>query len=162
MEGALQFYSFFRSSSAYRVRIALNLKRQAVAYDYVGVNFRKNEQRRGSYVAINPQALVPSLVVDGAVLTQSLAIIEWLDETHPEPPLLPKDPLDRAAVRAFALSIVADIQPVNNLRVLDYLKDPLGLDQTAVDAWYRHWAGRLRGPRDAQPQSRSICLRRSA
>jgi maleylpyruvate isomerase len=130
----------FRSSSAYRVRIALNLKRQAVAYDYVGVNFRENEQRTSSYLAIKPQALVPSLVVDSAVLTQSLAIIGWLDETHPEPPLLPKEPLGRATERAFALSIVADIQPLNNLRVLDYLKGPLGIDQTGVDAWYRQWA----------------------
>ena len=135
----MKFYGYFRSSAAYRCRIAFNLK--GLAPDFVPVHLRRGggEQKAAGYREINPQALVPSLEVDGRVLTQSLAIIEWLDETHPEPRLLPADPFARAEVRAFALAIAAEIHPLNNLRVLQYLKHQLKQEQAAIDTWYRHW-----------------------
>lgn len=136
----LKLYSYFRSSAAYRVRIALNLK--AVSYDIVPVHLTKGggEQRRPEYRSINPQMRVPALVVpDGQVLTQSLAIIEYLEETHPEPRLLPRDPVERAKVRALAQAIACDIHPLNNLIVLQHLKRTLHHDQVAIDAWYVHW-----------------------
>jgi maleylpyruvate isomerase len=133
----VRFYGYFRSSAAYRCRIAFNLK--GVAPEYVPIHLRKGDQRAGEFLRLNPQGLVPALDIGAQVLTQSLAIIEWLDETRPEPPLLPRDPLERAEVRAFALAIAADIHPLNNLRVLKYLKSPLGHDQGTIDAWYRHW-----------------------
>jgi len=136
----LKLYSYFRSSAAYRVRIALNLK--AVSYDIVPVHLTKGggEQRRPEYRSINPQMRVPALVVpDGQVLTQSLAIIEYLEETHPEPRLLPRDPVERAKVRALAQAIACDIHPLNNLIVLQHLKRTLHHDQAAIDAWYVHW-----------------------
>ncbi|HYE40145.1 MAG TPA: maleylacetoacetate isomerase, partial [Ramlibacter sp.] len=136
----MKLYGYFRSSAAYRVRIALNLK--GLSAEQVPVHLRKGEQRAPPYAARNPQKLVPALETDdGALLTQSLAIIEWLEEVHPQPPLLPSDPLDRARVRALALSIACDIHPVNNLRVLLHLRDALGQDQEARDDWYRHWIG---------------------
>ena len=137
----IRFFGYFRSSSAYRCRIALNLK--GVAYDFASVHLRRGggEQKGDAYRALNPQALVPVLAVDGLVLTQSLAIIEWLDDTFPEPALLPRDKDLRARVRAFSQVIACDIHPLQNLRVLDYLKAELGQDQAAIDAWCRRWLG---------------------
>ncbi len=135
----MKFYGYYRSSAAYRCRIALNLK--GVETEFVPVHLRRSggEQRRPDYVARNPQALVPTLEVDGRALTQSLAIIEWLEETRPDPPLLPKDPFERAEVRAFALAIACDVHPLNNLRVLLYLKNALKHEQSEIDQWYCHW-----------------------
>jgi maleylacetoacetate isomerase len=136
----MQFYGYFRSSAAYRCRIAFNLK--GVAPDFVPIHLRRGggEQKAATYRAVNPQGLVPALDLgEGRILTQSLAIIEWLDETIPAAPLLPRDPLARAEVRAFALVIAAEIHPLDNLRVLAYLKSPLGHDQATIDTWYRHW-----------------------
>jgi len=133
----MTLHGFFLSSAAHRLRIALNLK--GLAYDTAPVHLRRGDQRSEAYRALNPQGLVPALEVEGAVLTQSLAIIEWLEETHPEPPLLPSDPLARARVRAFAEAIACDIHPLQNLRVLRYLKKTLGQEQAGLDAWARHW-----------------------
>jgi len=135
----VKLYTYFRSSAAYRVRIALNLK--GLSYESLPRHLSRGggEHRQPEYLALNPQGLVPALEVDGQVLTQSLAIIEYLEETHPEPPLLPRAPAARARVRALALAIACDIHPLNNLRVLNYLRAPLGLDAPAVDGWYRHW-----------------------
>jgi maleylacetoacetate isomerase len=130
-------HDYFRSSAAYRVRIALGLK--GVEHDSVSVDLRLGDQRSDEYKARNPQGFVPMLEIDGQRLTQSLAIIAYLDSTRPEPPLLPADPADQAHVRAMALLIACDIHPLNNLRVLHYLKDELGQDEPARDAWYRHW-----------------------
>jgi maleylacetoacetate isomerase len=134
----MKLYDYFRSSAAYRVRIALGLKRLAPERTFV--HLRSGMQRAGDYLDVNPQGLVPALVTDdGAVLTQSLAIIEWLDETHPEPPLLPRDPAGRARVRSIALAIACDIHPLNNLRVLQYLTGTLGVSEAQKDGWYRYW-----------------------
>lgn len=133
------FHGYFRSSAAYRCRIGFNLKTVQPEMRYV--HLRHGAQKAEAFTAINPQALVPALEVDGAVLTQSLAILEWLDETHPEPALLPSDPLARAQVRAFAQIIACDIHPLQNLRVLSYLKAELGQDQSGVDTWCRRWLG---------------------
>jgi maleylacetoacetate isomerase len=133
----MRFYGFFRSSAAYRCRIAFNLK--GVQPELVPVHLRKGEQQSEGYLSLNPQGMVPALETGGQVLTQSLAIIEWLDETRPEPPLLPRDPLDRAYVRRLALSIACDIHPLQNLRVLRYLKHELGQDQEGLDRWCRRW-----------------------
>jgi maleylacetoacetate isomerase len=130
-------FDYFRSSAAYRVRIALNLK--GVAYERVAVNLLEGAQRSPDYRAVNPQALVPTLDMDGHRLTQSLAIVAYLDSTRPQPPLLPPDPVDAAHVRSLALTIACDIHPLNNLRVLKYLKEELGQEQEARDSWYRHW-----------------------
>jgi len=135
----VKLYSFFRSSAAYRTRIALNLK--GIAYETVSVHLTKGGGRQFApeFRAINPQARVPALVVDGGVLTQSLAIIEYLDETRPEPPLLPADPIERAHVRAIAQAIACDIHPLNNTSPLFYLKNTLKHDQDTINAWYAHW-----------------------
>ena len=133
----MKFYGYFRSSAAYRCRIAFNLK--GVAPELQSVRLRKGEQRSVAYLARNPQGLVPALETGGRLLTQSLAIIEWLEETHPAPPLLPRDPLDRAHVRALALSVACDIHPLQNLRVLSHLKSELAQDQAGLDRWCRHW-----------------------
>lgn len=130
-------FDYFRSSASYRVRIALNWK--GVDYERVAINLLDGGQRSPDYRAVNPQAFVPTLDIDGHRLAQSLAIVDYLDATRPEPPLLPPDPADSAHVRALALSVACDIHPLNNLRVLRYLKDELGQDQAARDAWYRHW-----------------------
>ena len=133
-------YDYFRSSAAYRLRIALNFK--GVAPERRFVHLRKGEQRAPGYLELNPQGFVPMLVLDdGRRLTQSLAIIEYLDETHPEPPLLPRDSVDRAYVRGIALAIACDIHPLNNTRVLKYLQGPLAQEEPARDEWYRHWIG---------------------
>ncbi|SFO54824.1 maleylacetoacetate isomerase [Bradyrhizobium sp. Ghvi] len=129
----MKLHGYFRSSAAYRVRIALNLK--SLSAEHLPHHLRKGEQCAPAYLAINPQGLVPALENDaGAVLTQSVAIIEWLDETHPNPPLLPKDPLQRAKVRAFALAIACDTHPVQNLKVLARLRE-LGLPEEKVQDW---------------------------
>jgi maleylacetoacetate isomerase len=134
----MKLYDYFRSSAAYRVRIALNIKSQAP--ERVFVHLRRGAQRDESYLALNPQGLVPTLVTDmGDVLTQSLAILEWLDETHPQPPLLPADPAGRARVRGIALAIACDIHPLNNTRVLSYLTGTLGIADAQKDGWYRYW-----------------------
>src|SRR6187551_2070585 len=129
----MKLHGYFRSSAAYRVRIALNLK--GLSTEHLPHHLRKGEQCAPTYLAINPQGLVPTLEGDdGAALTQSLAIIEWLDETHPNPPLLPKDPLRRARVRGFALAIACDIHPVQNLRVLERLR-AMSLPEAEVIGW---------------------------
>ena len=135
----LQLYSYFRSSAAYRVRIALNLK--GLPFEYIPVHLLKDggQQHAADYQRINPAELVPALVEDGHAITQSLAIMEYLDETHPEPALLPRDCLGRARVRALAQSIACEMHPLNNLRVLQYLERDLKLDETAKNTWYRHW-----------------------
>jgi len=129
----LRLHGYFRSAAAYRVRIALNLK--GLGAEPISHHLRRGEQRSDEYLRLNPQGLVPTLVTDdGAALTQSLAIVEWLDETYPEPPLLPDDPLRRARVRAFALVIACDVHPVQNLKVLNRLRS-LGIAETAVTEW---------------------------
>ena len=138
----MQLYNYFRSSASYRVRIALALK--GLSYEYAAVHLVKNEQLSESFRAVAPAQLVPALVMDdvGAeepVLTQSLAIIEYLDETHPEPPLLPNDAAGRARVRAIALDIACEIHPLDNLRVLRYLVKELGVSEDDKNRWYRHW-----------------------
>lgn len=131
-------YGYFRSSAAYRVRIALNLK--GLAYEQVAVNLVKGEQRAEEKLARNPQGLVPVLETDdGTRLTQSLAICEYLEERHPEPALLPGDPAGRARVRSLAQLVACEIHPLNNLKVLKYLVHELKLDEAAKLAWYRHW-----------------------
>jgi len=130
-------YDYFRSSAGYRVRIALNLK--GMAYARVPLNLLEGAQRDEAYRALNPQGLVPMLDVDGQRLTQSLAIVDYLDATRPEPPLVPSDPAARARVLALALAVACDIHPLNNLRVLRYLAGPLEVPQPARDEWYRHW-----------------------
>ena len=131
------FYEYHRSSAAYRVRIALNLK--GVDYESRPVNLLESEQRSDDYRELNPQGLVPMLEIDGHRLTQSLAIIVYLDQVFPDPPLVPRDPADGAHVRSMALAIACDIHPLNNLRVLKYLKGQLGQPQDEVDRWYAHW-----------------------
>jgi len=136
--GMTTLYGYFRSSAAYRVRIALNLK--GLAYEQAPVNLVAGEQRSKENLARQPQGLVPSLVTeDGRVLNQSLAICEYLDETHPEPALLPSDAAGRARVRALAQLVACEIHPLDNLRVLKYLVGELGVDEDAKLTWYRHW-----------------------
>jgi maleylpyruvate isomerase len=138
-EVPMKLHGYFRSSASYRVRIALNLK--GLGADHLSHHLRKGEQRDPAYLAINPQGLVPTLQDDaGAIITQSLAIIEWLEETHPEPPLLPKDPLRRAKVRAFALALACDTHPVQNLKVLARLREH-GIPEEQVTGWAA-WANR--------------------
>ena len=135
----MKLYSYFRSSAAYRVRIALNLK--GLAYEYAPIHLLRDggQQLKPDYRELNPDGIVPTFIDGENVVTQSLAIIEYLEETHPEPPLLPGTPLDRAFVRSVALQIACEIHPVDNLRVLKYLKHTLKVDNEAKDAWYRHW-----------------------
>lgn len=133
----LILHDYWRSSAAYRVRLALALK--GVEVERRAVNLLAGEQSGGDNRAVNPQGLVPTLEVDGVHLTQSLAIIEWLDATYADPPLIPRDPLARARTMARALVIAADIHPIDNLRVLKWLKDEFGVDQAGRDRWYRYW-----------------------
>jgi maleylacetoacetate isomerase len=163
-------YDYFRSSAAYRVRIALNLK--GLQYDRRNIHLRKGEQRGDEYKSVNPQGLVPTLEIGGVRLTQSLAIIEYLDEKYPEPPLVPRDAEDRAWVRAIAMTVACDIHPIDNTRVIAYLEQELHLDQAARDKWYAHWIGegfeaiekQLQQRRDgpfslgAQPTLADICI----
>lgn len=134
----MKLIGYFRSSAAFRVRIALNLK--GLAVEHVSKHLRKGEQSSASYAALNPQKLVPALVLDsGEVLTQSLAIVEYLEETHPEPPLLPRDPVGRAHARSLALIVSADVHPIQNLRVMAYLRQKYGQTEESAFAWSRHW-----------------------
>jgi maleylpyruvate isomerase len=136
----VKLYGYFRSSAAYRVRIALNLK--GVAHEHAFIHLLRDggRQRAPEYLARNPQGLVPALELDGGdVLTQSLAIIEYLDESYPDPPLVPGDAVSRARVRAIAQAVACDIHPLNNLRVLKYIRHDMNQSKEAVDVWYRHW-----------------------
>ena len=134
----MKLYNFFRSSASFRVRIALELK--GLAYDYLPVHLAKGEHKQPAYAAVSPSLLVPMLETDrGERLGQSLAIIEYLDETHPQPRLLPAEPLARARVRALAQLIACEIHPLNNLRVLKYLVRDLKVEEEAKNTWYRHW-----------------------
>jgi maleylpyruvate isomerase len=138
----LKLYTFFRSSAAYRTRIALNFK--GLKYESVPIDLRApvSAQRTAEFLALNPEGLVPVLSDGEQLVRQSLAIIEYLEETHPQPPLLPVAPVARAQVRALALAIACDIHPLNNLRVLNYLRGPLGRPQAQVNEWYAHWIAR--------------------
>jgi maleylacetoacetate isomerase len=133
----MQLYNYFRSSASYRVRIALALK--GLPYDYVGVHLTKKEHLNEAFGNVSPARLVPLLQDGDHLVTQSLAIIEYLDETHPQPPLLPPDALGRARVRALAMDIACEIHPLNNLRVLRYLTGPLKVSEDDKNRWYRHW-----------------------
>jgi len=146
-------HDYFRSSAAFRVRIALNLKGLTAERRFV--HLRKGEQRSAEYLAANPYGLVPMLTDGDVRLTQSLAIIEYLDETHPEPPLLPASPADRAWVRSVALAIACDIHPVDNLRVLLHLRDAFGASQETRDDWFRHWIREGFGAIDSQLAARA-------
>ncbi|CAN0571051.1 unnamed protein product [Laminaria digitata] len=141
-------HNYFRSSTSYRVRIALNLK--GLDYEYVAHHLRHGEHREKEFLAVNPQGLLPALIwEDGTVLAQSLAILEFIDEMVPEPPLLPADPKGRARVRMLAQMIGCDIHPVNNLRILGALRERFGADDEAVAEWFRHWVGETFGPMEA-------------
>src|ERR1700757_2627533 len=133
----MKLYGYFRSSAAFRVRIALNLKE--LDCETAPIHLRRNDQTKPDYLAVNPQGLVPTLDDGGRTLIQSLAIIEYLEEAYPDPPLLPKDPAERARVRALAEIVACDIHPINNLRVLRYLTHSLGQDEAAIANWYNHW-----------------------
>ena len=148
----MKLYTFFRSSAAFRVRIALNLK--GLQYESVPKHFARNEHRAAEYLALNPQGLIPALAIDGVVLSQSLAIIEYLNDRHPQPPLLPADPIDRARVRSMVLGIACEIHPLNNLRVLNYLRDELKQNDEGVGSWYRHWVSE--GFRGIEQQAREF------
>jgi maleylpyruvate isomerase len=158
----LKLYDYFRSSASYRVRIALNLKK--LNYETIPIHLLNDggEQFSANYQIINPQALVPALDDDGRIITQSLAIIEYLNETHPAPPLLPSDPLQRARVRAFALSIAADIHPLNNLRVTKYLASEFDISEEQKIKWFHHWMltglTALEKQLTALGESRSFCF----
>ena len=133
----MKLHTFFRSGTSHRLRIALNLK--GIAYEQVAVDLRREQHLTAAYKAVNPQQLVPALDVDGRVLTQSPAIIEWLEERYPAPPLLPRDVQDRAQVRALAALIGCDVHPVNNRRILEALRHRFGADDEAVNAWCATW-----------------------
>ena len=133
----MKLFGYFRSSAAFRVRIALNLK--GLTYEDAFIHLRRGDQRGADFLAVNPQGLVPALEIDEDTLIQSMAIAEYLEETHPQPPLLPVDPPGRARVRALAAIVACDIHPINNLRVLRYLSRPFGHDQAAIETWYNHW-----------------------
>jgi maleylacetoacetate isomerase len=165
----MRLYDYWRSSAAYRVRIALNFK--GLAYEQVAVDLRNGAQREPVFLAINPQGLVPVLDDEGAILTQSLPILNYLEERYPEPALLPRDLPGRARSRAIAVAIACEIHPLNNLRVLQHLEHALGLDEAGRVAWYRHWIAEGFGPLEAlvagsagefcvgaQPSLADVCL----
>jgi len=152
----VKLYTYFRSGAAFRVRIALNLK--GIDYEPVFVHLAKGEHRAPEYARVNPQALVPTLVLDdGTRLNQSLAIIEYLDEKYPQTPLLPKEPLGKARVRSLSCLIASEIHPLNNLRVLQHLKRALGQTQEQIDAWYRHWIADGLAKLEAELSSKNKC-----
>lgn len=153
-------HNYYRSSTSYRVRIALEMK--GLSYDYVPHHLRHGEHLEPAYLAVNPQGLVPALVLDdGTLLTQSLAIIEYLEEIHPAPPLLPQDALDRARVRMLAQMIACDIHPVNNLRVLTSLRTLFGAGDQDITNWFRHWVNEGFQPLEkilaSSPQTGTFC-----
>jgi maleylpyruvate isomerase len=162
----MKLYTFFRSSASYRVRIALNLK--GISYKQAPIHLRRGggEQIMPAYKAINPQALVPALEDNGKILTQSLAIIEYLDEKYPNPPLLPKDPTDKAVVRSMALVIACEVHPIQNLRVLNYVKATYNQTDAQVNQWAQHWIdlglGALQEMIAAQPKRGKFCFGDSA
>jgi maleylacetoacetate isomerase len=133
----VKLYTYFRSSAAFRVRIALNLK--GLAYEPLFIHLAKGEHRKPEYAAVDPQGLLPTLIDEGHALSQSLAIIEYLEEKHPKPSLLPHDVLGRARVRSLSLLVACEIHPLNNLRTLQHLKRALGQNEEQINAWYRHW-----------------------
>jgi maleylacetoacetate isomerase len=134
----MRLYGYHRSTATFRARIALNVK--GIPYESVSLGIREGEHRLASFRALNPQALIPALDDEGTVLSQSLAIIEYLEERYPQPPLLPTSPVDRAKVRSMALAVACDMHPLNNLRVLEFLRGPLGVRPDAVETvWYAHW-----------------------
>ena len=134
----LALHNYFRSSTSVRVRAALNLK--GLRYDYVGISLLAGEQHQAEHLALNPSGAVPTLVTEQGPLSQSLAILEWLEEEHPEPPLLPADAWGRARVRSLAYIVAQDVHPVNNLRVLQHLEAEFGVDAFGKAAWFAHWA----------------------
>jgi maleylacetoacetate isomerase len=135
---AMKLYTYFRSTAAFRVRIALNIK--GVSYESIALHLRTGEHHSEAYRRLNPQGLIPALDDDGVVIAQSVAIVEYLEEKYPEPALLPKAAADRAYVRSMALNVAADMHPLNNLRVLNFLRKPLGHDEEAIhETWYRQW-----------------------
>ena len=154
----MRLYTFFRSSAAYRVRIALNLK--GIPYEMVPVHLRLSEQHDPSYRKLNPMGLVPTLEDGGAAINQSMAIIQYLEETYPKPSLLPDHAVDRAHVRGIAFTIACDIHPLQNLRVLQYLMRNLSATQAQTDEWYRHWVGEglLAVERMVKPKSGKFCF----
>lgn len=137
----MEFWGYFRSSSSYRCRIAFGIKGVAPTFHPIHLIRDGGQQKTDTYKARNPQMLVPTLAVDGVTLTQSPAILEWLEEVYPDPPLLPRDPLARAQVRAFCAAIACDIQPLQNLRVLEYLTGSLGVSEAARRDWLHRWIG---------------------
>jgi maleylacetoacetate isomerase len=154
----VKLYTYFRSSAAFRVRIALNLK--GLRYEPLFVHLAKGEHRKSDYTKVNPQGLLPTLELeDGTRLNQSLAIIEYLEEKHPRPPLLPSDPVGKARVRALSELIACEIHPLNNLRVLQHLKRALGQNEDQVNAWYRHWIADGLGKLEAEldPGAKFAC-----
>ena len=134
----MKLYTYYRSTAAFRARIALNIK--GLQYESISKHLRNAEHRTPEFLGLNPQGLVPALEDGGQVISQSVAIVEYLDEKYPQPPLLPREPLARARVRSMALAVACDMHPLNNLRVLNFLRKPLGIDETAVTTtWYHHW-----------------------
>ena len=149
-------YGYFRSSAAYRVRIALNLK--GLDYEQVSVNLKAGQQQEETYQGLNPQGLVPAIDTGDYIIEQSMAIMEWLEENHPEPTILPGDSLNRARIRSMAQHIACDIHPLNNLRVLNYLNNHLGQDDEVRTGWYHHWIREGFAALEQQVEAESFCL----